>query len=404
MRQFCYKKGQEVIVHFREFVVKHWPRLWRLVLVLVSVLLVAVTVVDLNHGVGPLAHFNLAYENNFAVWWSAVLLLLAALHAFDGWRLWRAEQPRAAGGWIALSLALAMLSADEVASFHERVQLLLPWSDLVDLLPFVLALGGLVGYAVVALWTAPGQRRSVLFILLALALFGLTVVQEMIEVSQTWQRVVTPGVRAGLEEGTELAAALLLIRAALPNTRGIFAPGRGRETPVFDVVLVWRGGLVGLSLIAAPVLAALTAAWAGDGRGHPAGWLAMALFLLVALAALRPFFHTGEAVGAGAWIAAGVAVVASAVSIGLDAARPYALLAAALMLTAGWLLMPGQPRGLVLAAGALIAMSAAVPLLVPSGFVHALSPTVAALIAFVVGTRPGLQAAPVPGWRQESAD
>src|SRR5690606_1906980 len=60
MRQFCYKKGQEVIVHFREFVVKHWPRLWRLVLVLVSVLLVVVTMVDLNHDVGPLAHFNLA--------------------------------------------------------------------------------------------------------------------------------------------------------------------------------------------------------------------------------------------------------------------------------------------------------------------------------------------------------
>src|SRR5690606_18405329 len=141
------------------------------------------------------------------------------------------------------------------------------------------------------------QRRSVLLILLALALFGLTVVQEMIEVSQVWQQVVTPGVRAGLEEGTELAAALLLIQAALPNTRGIFAPGRGRDTPVLDAVLAWRGGLLGLSLASAPVLAALTAAWAGDGRGRPADWLAMALFLLVALAALRPFFRTGRAMG-----------------------------------------------------------------------------------------------------------
>lgn len=401
----------------RELIVTRWSWFWMFALIVISTFTVAATVLYFDLGIEPLAYFNLAFENNAAVWWSSILLLLAALHAYDGRRLWRTGQPRAARGWAALSLLLLILSADEVGSLHERVETLLPWSAWQNLLPFVLVLAGLLGYVILALWSAPGQRRQLALVVAGFAMFGVTAVLEIVEATMAWRQVISPGVRAGLEEGAELAGALLLIRAALPNTRGIFAPGGRGRGPVFDAPLARRGAVLVLALAAAPAAAYLSGMWAADGRGRPADWLAVLLFFLTAVATVRPFLRTGERLGAGAWVVTGAALFASAASTSLYAMRPAALLAAALALTAGWLVAPGASRGLPVAAGVLLAIAAAMPLLVPADVVRFLSPVAAGLIAFAAGTRarvgearqpharPGAEGSrEMAHWQQDAAD
>lgn len=133
------------------------PRVWFMGACAVSLLVVAVTLGRLWIGVPSpgldrlLGHLDLYAENNVAVWWSGTLLLLIALHAFDGFFRHRSAEPRRGRAWLAVGLIAAALSLDEVGSLHERVALAGSASHGVGgsgaLAPFGLVLIGLLAYA-----------------------------------------------------------------------------------------------------------------------------------------------------------------------------------------------------------------------------------------------------------------
>src|SRR5690606_3826161 len=91
-------------------------------------------------------------------------------------------------------------------------------------------------------------------------------------------------------------------------------------------------------------------------RGHPANWLASALFLLAAAAALHPFLKMEERPSMWHWVLAGSALLASALSTGLNNALPYILTVLSLVIVGAWLLVPstlGMRRRLLFAGGLL---------------------------------------------------
>ena len=99
-----------------------------------------------------LRSFSLRGEMTIGAWWSGMLLLVAAAHAADGYFFRRAAAPRLAYAWAGLSAILVCLSADEVASLHERVGNFGGW---LALAPFGLALGGGWIYSMSESWRSP---------------------------------------------------------------------------------------------------------------------------------------------------------------------------------------------------------------------------------------------------------
>lgn len=360
-----------------------WPWLWLLGLAAVSLFLLAATLVHHNLDIEPLAHLALTYENNFGAWWSGALLLLAAMHAFDGFRLWRNERPRVARGWAVLSLVLLILSLDEIGSLHERVELWLPGSVWMDLLPFGLVLVGLFAFAILSIWSSPEHRRRALLIVLAFLCFGATAFQEYLEHNTEWGTRVNEGLRAGVEEGTELLGMLLVIGATLPNTQGIFKRDSSPASPALDAPFSWRRYAIPGALLLAPILAYVSVRWLQDHRGHPANWLASALFLLAAAAALHPFLKMEERPSMWHWVLAGSALLASALSTGLNNALPYILTVLSLVIVGAWLLVPstlGMRRRLLFAGGLLA--TALVLLVTRTPFMLELVPVLSGAIVY----------------------
>ncbi len=88
---------------------KEWQALWLYGVIVVCILLVAATLAS----IGP---FNLRDESNFAALWSGMLLLLVAIHAFDGRAQHRTDNPVVGRAWLIISLILVTLSFDEIGS------------------------------------------------------------------------------------------------------------------------------------------------------------------------------------------------------------------------------------------------------------------------------------------------
>lgn len=364
-----------------------WSKLWLWGLIVVSIVVLAATVVFQELDIAQLSHLTLTQENNVGAWWSGILLLIGAIHAFDGYRLWKYERSRVARGWAALALALLILSLDEIGSLHERVELWLPGGAWLNVLPFASVVVGLFAYAVASLWPGRDYRRAAVLIVLAFLCFGATAFQDYLEHNETWMNMVSRGVRAGLEEGSELAGMLLLIRAALPNTGGIFRRNMASRAPVLDAPFSWRRYLVPGALALSPVLAYASAGWLLDHRGHPAAWLASALYFLAAVAALRPFARTGTKGSLWHWVLAGSAALASASSTALNNMLPYVLAGLSLVTAGAWLLVPSawaMERRLT-AAGVLLGV-AVLLLAVQTGYMLRLMPVLGGLLVYGVTT------------------
>ena len=222
--------------------------------------------------------FNLRGERGAGAWASGMLLLLAAVHALDGYFV---EQKRSnvEYAWGAIGLMLALLSIDEVASLHERLG---SWAALA---PFGVLLLAMAAFGCFTLWRAPEERAAAQWIAVALCLFASVAGQEHLENNTQWWGSF-PALRAFTEEGTEMAAMLLLLWVSMRKSGGLFHQ-RGTLGPVFDGLVHAPGVLLVAGLTAAPVVSYVAIQFPDPGRGDLALWVAAASYFLAALCAVR---------------------------------------------------------------------------------------------------------------------
>ena len=268
---------------------------------------------DLHGLVRHIDKLNLTSENTVGTWFSGILLLLVALHAFDGYMSLRKRHSRGAMGWALLSVVLLLLSADEIGSIHERIS----GSGIVPRVPVLVAFGiilsPLLGYGLMRLWSEKDQRRSALVVAAAFALLSTVAFQEFIEHRIEWGGLA--GLRGAVEEGTELLAMLILLKVAMSNTQGRFARRPMLTFPTLEAVVLARPYILFVGLMMAPILAYLTANLSDQQRGHPADWLTMTIFMLAALTASRSFYKHGEKIGPTALALTGVCLLGSLISV-----------------------------------------------------------------------------------------
>ena len=219
---------------------------------------------------------GLGGENNIGAWWSGMLLALTAFLAFDGFH--DPTKPQAERqGWLALGFALLLLSFDEIASLHEYLSVLgLKYLAVLGVVGLAVA-----SYGMLQLYRARRPKRTLFSLLLAFGLLATVPVHEMIQHALQWHNQVVYGLRAVLEEGTELVAMLIFVSVARATSSSLFrgsqdflvAPVQHRHIITLTALLLW------------PVLTAAT--FALPLPGGPADWLAASLLMACALLALR---------------------------------------------------------------------------------------------------------------------
>jgi len=207
---------------------------WFFGIILICSLLVWATLVSITD-------FNLRRESNYAALWSGMLLLLIALHAFDGSAENRSAAPRVARAWSVISLVMILLSFDEIGSLHERLPADTHLQYWLWVLPFAAGFAGMAVYSLLVLYRTERYRRSAILICLGFLLFGLVAVQEEIEWRLDWSAHMKP-IRGAIEEGTELLGMILVLSASMLNTRS--------PRPVLEAVRAWRSSVLVLGLVA----------------------------------------------------------------------------------------------------------------------------------------------------------
>jgi hypothetical protein len=220
--------------------------------------------------------FGLGGEANIGAWWSGMLLVLAAFLAFDGF-FDRAKPPAEQRGWLALGLALLLLSFDEIASLHEYLSALG--------LGYLAVLGAvglaLAGYGMRQLYRGRVPALTLRLLLLAFGLLASVPIHELIQQRLQWDNQLIYGFRASLEEGTEIVAMLIFVSVARTTSKSLL-----HATQDFLVAVVrWRRPLALTALTLWPILVAAT--FALTRPGGPPAWLASTLFMACALLAVR---------------------------------------------------------------------------------------------------------------------
>lgn len=174
-----------------------WDWIWPCTILGVSLFLICTTYL-FGVSVHQLSHFRpmlkqqfqLAIENNFASWWSGMLLLLTALHASDGFFSSRLnKQHTESRGWATLALILAILSADEIGSIHERASKIIYlggvwWS----ILPFALILVSLLIYSFFAFFRSKIPWHRLMLMAIGFLLLSSVAFQEFLLDDQVFPR------------------------------------------------------------------------------------------------------------------------------------------------------------------------------------------------------------------------
>ncbi len=321
-------------------VVSYRPTAWASAIFGVSALLLAFTLVTsplAGRGLLSLIVFTLGLggESNVGAWWSGMLFFVAGVFALDS----AADTARAATerrGWAALTMALMLLSLDEVAWLHE-------WLSARGRPYLLMSLGmlglGLVGYALAQLYRA---RMPVRTLLLGFALLATVPLQAIYQATHVSTNPWVYGALTSLEEGTEIAGALVLLAVTSGSVRRLEAisPELFVGFVRFGVPLLW------LCTAALPLAVAATYALNLTGATN---WLGATLFMSCALLACR-------ALAQGDTTALAKAATYLLASLGAIAVRPdwdpvvlghhvnvRGLYFGGLLLTAAWMLSPGAP-------------------------------------------------------------
>lgn len=179
-----------------------------------------------------------------------------------------------------LSAILLVLSFDEVGSLHERLSSLgriLSVGSWGLLIPLGSVGAILTAWAIALLWREPSERWRARWVALGFCLFGSVVAQEFLEHKMLLKTAAQRGVRAGLEEGTELLGVLIILRAVMT----------GATEHAFRALRELRAPLLTAGLLLGPVVAVGTALLTDHHRGHPADWPAAAAFFAASLIYLQ---------------------------------------------------------------------------------------------------------------------
>lgn len=253
----------------------------RTLIVVSGVLVLATVVLRFGHALF-LAPLNLTNENVAAAWFSGMLLLLASLHAADGYFRLRHTNFRTALAWCVIAGMLLTLSADEVGSLHERIDDVLQMGPWLSYLPFFIVLLACCAWSFIQLWITPSERSRVPGLILGFGILISVGGQEYLEKAFRWPWYLGP-LRSGFEEGSELVGMIVLIYTMLPNSAGLFSRGRRTQAPTFTSIGALRWFIVaGAALVAWPVSTLSASLDQQAVVGHPADWLSCALFFLSA--------------------------------------------------------------------------------------------------------------------------
>ena len=235
---------------------------------------------------------NLNGEQNLAAWWSGIVLFTAGVLFYESYcrAVDRLRLP-----WLLLAVLLITLSADEIGSFHERLagwgnergDIGGVWSTLIlAALPFA----AMFVYAIAHLLSRPETRRAGGLILAGFLCFGSIGVQEFVEHAVVWPDW-SRGLRAGVEEGTELLGGFLILcgimdRRVTPDGArsardfGAMLPVLGRLHHLPAILLVGVLLHLGIGLFAQANFDDLATA------GNPGSWYPAVVFVLLSIAAL----------------------------------------------------------------------------------------------------------------------
>jgi hypothetical protein len=243
----------------------------------VSLLLLAVTFVSPRLAGRELLSLilftaGLSGESNVGAWWSGMLFFLAGVFALDRAAIvLRTDEGR---GWAALAAALLLLSLDEVAWLHEWL--------IARGRPYLLMSLGMLGLGLVVFSLAHLQRARLPLrtLLLGFALLATVPLQQLFQAAHVTTNPWTYGALIALEEGTEIAAALVLLAVTSGGVRRFEAD---RPEP-FVCFVRFGAPLLWLCIGALPF--AVAAMYALNLTGAT-NWLGATLFMSCALLAWR---------------------------------------------------------------------------------------------------------------------
>lgn len=292
------------------------PVLW-LVLAADAVVLLATALGDRRDqltGIPALLvhQLRLQSENVVGVWYASMLLLLAGLcfAAAAGRAHANSRDPWRVLGFAGLAAMMAALSLDELGSLHERFEpagLPNPFGSGTSWVGIVAIPGGIALVAVAVFgWRLAREDGRVFWLLTAAAALLATVpLQELVELRLEERRGLAGAV---LEEGTELAAATLLVAAALaalgpaPSLRWIPPPSRRLASGV--LVASAAGAVAAFFAVESPL---------SGGLGKPFQWFLAAPMFVAGVSVF------GRVPGSGR-VGLGVACLAMSADAGASAA------------------------------------------------------------------------------------
>jgi len=252
---------------------------WWVWFIIIDSLLVILTGLALHMKSGGLVgflhqNFRLDIEMNLAVWWAGACLMNGALLSYELYKT-ESQESKRNYHWIILCIILFGLSFDEIGSIHERI--FENWTALI-----ITAFFGAL-FFIPILWKlifTNRTHRSGIFLAVGFGLMALAIPQEYMEHHLIWPNKFL-GLRAGLEEGTELFGSLMVLVGLVGQRRGKFWPNSisrvinypYRMTPYFLMI----------GLILQIFISAVTVKFVDvSHRGNPAVFLPAFAFLILA--------------------------------------------------------------------------------------------------------------------------